>query len=39
MARYGYAWLKQPLVIFLIALTVVIIVFPYFQERRTRAAT
>lgn len=38
MARYGYAWLKQPLVIVLMALTVLIIVFPYFQERRTRAA-
>jgi TctA family transporter len=38
MARYGYAWLTQPLVLVLIALTVVVIVFPYFQERRTRAA-
>ena len=38
MARYGYAWLVQPLVILLIALTVMVIVFPYFQERRTRAA-
>ena len=37
MARYGYAWLKQPLVLVLMALTVVIIVFPYFQERRVRA--
>jgi putative tricarboxylic transport membrane protein len=38
MARYGYSWLAQPLVIVLIALTVVVIVFPYLQERRTRAA-
>ncbi|HWM41066.1 MAG TPA: tripartite tricarboxylate transporter permease, partial [Burkholderiales bacterium] len=38
MARYGYAWLTQPLVLVLIALTVLVIVFPYFQERRARAA-
>ena len=38
MARYGYAWLAQPLVILLIVLTLMVIVFPYFQERRTRAA-
>jgi putative tricarboxylic transport membrane protein len=38
MARYGYAWLAQPLVIFLVILTLVVIVYPYFQERRTRAA-
>jgi TctA family transporter len=38
MARYGYSWLAQPLVIALIVLTVVVIVFPYFQERRSRAA-
>ena len=38
MARYGYGWLAQPLVIVLIVLTVVVIVFPYWQERRSRAA-
>jgi len=38
MARYGYAWLTQPLVIVLIVLTVLVILFPYLQERRTRAA-
>jgi putative tricarboxylic transport membrane protein len=38
MARYGYGWLAQPLVLVLVALTVVVIVFPYIQERRTRAA-
>ena len=38
MARYGYGWLTQPLVLVLIALTVLVIVFPYIQERRTRAA-
>jgi TctA family transporter len=38
MARYGYAWLTQPLVMFLIILTVVIVLYPYFQERRARAA-
>ena len=38
MARYGYAWLAQPLVIVLMLLTAVVIVFPYFQERRINAA-
>jgi TctA family transporter len=38
MARYGYAWLTQPLVIVLIVLTALVIVFPYLQERRTGAA-
>ncbi|MDQ5848493.1 MAG: tripartite tricarboxylate transporter permease, partial [Pseudomonadota bacterium] len=37
VARYGFAWLAQPLVIVLILLTVVVIAYPYFQERRTRA--
>jgi len=38
MARYGYAWLTQPLVLVLMALTALVIVFPYFQERRVRAS-
>jgi TctA family transporter len=38
MARYGYAWLTQPLVLVLIAITVLVIILPYIQERRTRAA-
>jgi TctA family transporter len=37
MARYGYGWLTQPLVLVLMALTALVIVFPYFQERRVRA--
>jgi len=37
MARYGYAWLAQPLVLVLMALTALIIVLPYLQERRTHA--
>jgi TctA family transporter len=37
VARYGLGWLAQPLVIVLILLTVMVIVYPYFQERRTRA--
>jgi putative tricarboxylic transport membrane protein len=37
MARYGYAWLAQPLVIVLIALAVLVIAYPYLQEwRRAR---
>lgn len=35
MARYGYAWLAQPLVIFLIILAVAVIAYPYLQERRS----
>jgi TctA family transporter len=37
MARYGYGWLTQPLVLVLIGLTALVIVFPYLQERRLRA--
>ena len=37
MARYGYGWLTQPLVLVLGALTALVIVYPYIQERRTRA--
>jgi putative tricarboxylic transport membrane protein len=38
MARYGYSWLGQPLVIMLIVLTAAVVVYPYFQDRRIRAA-
>jgi putative tricarboxylic transport membrane protein len=38
MARYGYGWLAQPLVILLMVITALVIVFPYLQERRIRAA-
>ena len=38
IARYGYSWLAQPLVIAFIVLTVVVILFPYWQERKRRAA-
>jgi TctA family transporter len=34
VARYGFTWLQQPLVLVLIGLTVLVIVFPYLQERR-----
>jgi TctA family transporter len=34
MARYGFSWLTQPLVLVLIALTVLVIAYPYIQERR-----
>jgi putative tricarboxylic transport membrane protein len=37
VARYGYSWLTQPLVLVLMAITVLVIVFPYIQERRRRA--
>jgi TctA family transporter len=38
MARYGYSWLGQPLVIVLMVLTAAVVVYPYFQDRRIRAA-
>jgi putative tricarboxylic transport membrane protein len=38
VARYGYSWLTQPLVLVLMAITALVIVFPYIQERRRRAA-
>jgi putative tricarboxylic transport membrane protein len=34
VARYGFAWLGQPLVLGLIVLAVVVIAWPYLQERR-----
>jgi putative tricarboxylic transport membrane protein len=38
MARYGYSWLTQPLVIVLMVITAFVIIYPYFQERRANAA-
>jgi putative tricarboxylic transport membrane protein len=38
MARYGYGWLGQPLVIVLMVLTALVVAYPYIQERRIRAA-
>jgi TctA family transporter len=34
VARYGMAWLGRPIVVFLIALTVFVLVYPFLQERR-----
>src|SRR5919109_293217 len=34
VARYGFAWLKQPVVLVLIVLTTLVIVWPYLRERR-----
>ncbi len=34
VARYGYSWLAQPLVIVLIVLAVLVVGYPYLQERR-----
>jgi TctA family transporter len=36
--RYGFSWLFHPIVVFLIFLTLIVIAYPYFQERRQRAA-
>jgi cbb3-type cytochrome oxidase subunit 3 len=37
VARYGFTWLKQPMVIALIILMVFVIAYPYIQTRRQRA--
>ena len=34
MSRYGFGWLTQPLVLVLIALTILVIAYPFIQERR-----
>jgi putative tricarboxylic transport membrane protein len=34
VARYGFSWLAQPLVLMLIVATLVVIAWPYLQERR-----
>ena len=36
VARYGFAWLRQPMVVVLIILTVFVIVYPYIRQRRQR---
>jgi putative tricarboxylic transport membrane protein len=36
VSRYGFSWLKFPIVIFLIFLTVLVIAYPFIQERRKR---
>jgi TctA family transporter len=38
MSRYGFGWLTQPLVLVLIALTALVIAYPFIQERRQRIA-
>ena len=37
VARYGFSWLTQPLVLFLIALTALVVAYPFIQERRRGA--
>jgi putative tricarboxylic transport membrane protein len=37
VARYGFTWLQQPMVIALIILMVFVIAYPYIQKRRQRA--
>src|SRR5574341_280842 len=37
VSRYGFTWLRHPVVIVLIALMVVVIAYPYFQQWRLRA--
>ena len=37
VARYGFTWLSQPMVVALIILTLLVIAYPYIQQRRQRA--
>jgi putative tricarboxylic transport membrane protein len=37
VARYGFSWLAQPLVLTLIAITVLVLAWPYLQDWRRRA--
>jgi putative tricarboxylic transport membrane protein len=38
VSRYGFGWLTQPLVLLLILLTVLVVAYPYLQERRRGVA-
>jgi len=37
VARYGFTWLSQPMVVALIILMIFVIAYPYIQKRRQRA--
>jgi TctA family transporter len=37
MTRYGFSWLTHPIVVALMILMVVVIAYPYIQQRRQRA--
>lgn len=37
VARYGFAWLTHPTVVFLIVLMAIVIAYPYIQQRRQSA--
>ena len=37
VARYGYAWIGQPMVVGLMILMLFVIAYPYIQQRRQRA--
>jgi TctA family transporter len=37
VSRYGFTWLRHPVVIVLIVLMAVVIAYPYFQQHRQRA--
>src|SRR5262252_6170291 len=34
VSRYGFAWLKHPIVVLLILVMVIVIAYPFFQQRR-----
>jgi TctA family transporter len=36
MTRYGFSWLTQPTVIFMLVVMAFVIVYPYVQKRRWR---
>ena len=37
VSRYGFAWLKHPIVLLLMLLTIFVIAYPFLQERRQRS--
>jgi TctA family transporter len=37
VARYGFTWVGQPMVVALIILMLFVIAYPYIQQRRQRA--
>jgi TctA family transporter len=39
MSRYGFTWLKHPIVVLLIILMLVVIAYPYIQQRRGRSGS
>jgi len=37
MSRYGFAWLTHPIVVILMAVMLIVIAYPFIQQRRQRS--